>query len=144
MAYKNLRKSVGQVNYFNSLIRTEWLSDGRTMRVMRRATYTDPKGYVWVLPEGSVIDGASIPKLLWTLKGSPFVGKYRGPSAFHDEYCGTRTRPHEEVHRMFYDAMLCAGVEKVDARRMYLAVASFGPKWAEDGSDFEYEYPEEW
>ena len=55
----------------------------------------------------------------------------------HDVYCKTHGRPCEDVHRMFYEAMLCCGCERYTAMKMYLAVLSFGPKWDEHGKDIE-------
>lgn len=115
--------------------RFEWLPDGRTMLLLNTLTYVDPKGVEWIAPEGSLVDGASIPRALWTLSGSPFVGKYRVASIVHDVYCRTRSRPHEHVHNMFHNLMLDTGVDKKQADRMWWAVTTFGPKWDEHGAD---------
>src|SRR5262245_1799563 len=54
---------------------TKWNPDGRTMTLLTELRYTDPKGEVWVAPIGSVVDGASIPRYLWSMLGGPFEGK---------------------------------------------------------------------
>ena len=46
---------------------TKWNPDGRTMTLLTELRYTDPHGEVWVAPIGSVVDGASIPKYLWSV-----------------------------------------------------------------------------
>ena len=61
--------------------------------------------------------------------GTPFVGDYRRATVVHDVACQDKTRPHEEVHYMFYEAMLCDGVPDEQAFLMYTAVRLFGPKW---------------
>ena len=114
-------------------IRTEWLPDGRSMRILEPVTYTDPDGVEWYASAGDVVDGASIPRFLWRLVGSPFVGLYRVASVFHDVACHDRDRPHEQVHRMFHTCMLESGVSDGKARMMYHAVRDFGPKWTSDG-----------
>src|SRR4051812_16230359 len=55
--------------YYSGSPETRWDSDGRTMTLLNEFRYTDPKGDVWVAPAGSVVDGASIPRSLWTIMG---------------------------------------------------------------------------
>src|SRR5262245_6751315 len=45
---------------------TKWNPDGRTMTLLTELRYTDPTGNVWVAPIGSIVDGASIPRYLWS------------------------------------------------------------------------------
>jgi Protein of unknown function (DUF1353) len=84
---------------------------------------------VWVAPAGSVVDGASIPRSLWTIMGGPFEGKYRNASVLHDVSYDQHNRPWEECDRMFYNAMRCSGVGKVEAGTMYYALYKFGHHW---------------
>jgi hypothetical protein len=87
-----------------------------------------------VAPAGAEVDGASIPAFLWSGVGSPFVGDYRRATVVHDVECERRQEPHRAVHRMFYEAMLCDGVEAHRAKTMYFAVRVFGPKWTAEGA----------
>lgn len=116
-------------------VEARWLKDGRKMRLLKEVVFIDSKDREWKAPEGSVIDGASIPRELWSMMGSPFVGRYRRASVIHDVGCDERTQPHELVHYMFYEAMLCDGVAKSKAKLMYVAVRDLGPKWDENGND---------
>src|SRR5260370_26546557 len=59
---------------------TKWNPDGRTMTLLTELRYTDPHGVVWIAPIGSVVDGASIPRSLWSVMGGPFQAKYRNAS----------------------------------------------------------------
>jgi hypothetical protein len=70
--------------YYSGEPVTRWNSDGRNMTVVTELRYTDPKGEVWVAPAGSVTDGASIPRYLWSIMGGPFEGQYRNASVLHD------------------------------------------------------------
>ncbi|MGI4863531.1 MAG: DUF1353 domain-containing protein [Janthinobacterium lividum] len=86
-------------------------------------------GTVWEAPSGSIVNGASIPRVLWTLVGSPFTGDYVYASIVHDVACDTRTRPWRDTHYMFYLACLAGGTRPGRAKLMYLAVRNFGPRW---------------
>ncbi len=110
-------------------VQTEWLTDGRHMRLLAPFSYYDPKGLEWMAPAGSVVDGASIPQFAWSFIGGPFEGKYRNASVIHDVACDQKSRPWESVHETFYWAMLASEVERWRAKTMYAAVYHFGPRW---------------
>jgi len=118
---------------FEHEVITIWLTQpdkpDRDMELAAGFNYLDPAGKRWEAPSGSKIDGASIPPFLWTIVGPPYVGDYRRATVLHDVGCDLRTEPHEDVHRMFYYAMRCDGVDPFQAAIMYLAVKHFGPKW---------------
>ena len=102
----------------------------RNVRVIDDFTFTEAaNGTVWDAPVGSIIDGASIPRVLWTLVGSPFTGDYVYASIVHDVACDTRRRPWRDTHYMFYLACLAGGTRRGRAKLMYLAVRNFGPRW---------------
>ena len=67
--------------------------------------------------------------MFWSLIGGPFEGRYRNASVVHDVACDARTQPSDEVHRMFYFACRCGGVEEAKAKAMYFAVLHYGPQW---------------
>lgn len=110
----------------------EALDDGRKMRLVEEYRFRDAAGRDWTAPANAIVDGASIPRALWTLIGGPFEGKYRNASVIHDWYCDTRSRPWRDVHRVFHDAMRAAGVGGLRAKVMYAAVYHGGPRW-DDG-----------
>ena len=103
--------------------------DRRYANLLSPLAYTQPDGDHWPVPEGAWLDGASIPRPFWSLIGGPFSGLYLEASVVHDYYCDHHVRPWRDVHRMFYDAMLCRGVGGAKARIMYYAVYRFGPRW---------------
>lgn len=115
---------------------TEWLaptySEDREMMLTRRFVFVDSQGETWIASAGCTIDGASIPPELWSLVGSPFTGDYRRASVLHDVACQQQLKPARDVHRMFYEAMLCDGVEPDRALIMYAAVRLFGPSWGNE------------
>lgn len=105
------------------------LSDGRSFELVQDFEFVAPGKVKWLVPKKATVDGASIPRPLWSSIGGPFSGKYRDASVIHDFYCDVRVRPSDDVHEVFYHAMIASGVKETKAKVMYAAVASFGPKW---------------
>ena len=99
------------------------------MTLLTELRYTDPHGEVWVAPIGSVVDGASIPRYLWSVMGGPFEGRYRNASVLHDVAYGEHKRPWKDCDRMFYYAMRCSGVGATESKTMYYALYKFGHHW---------------
>jgi hypothetical protein len=99
------------------------------MTLLNELRYTDPQGAVWIASAGSQVDGASIPRSLWTIMGGPFEGRYRNASVLHDVAYDKKDRPWQECDRMFYNAMRCSGVGAVEAGTIYYALYKFGRHW---------------
>lgn len=114
---------------FSGSVKTEWLLNGREMRLLETLTYTDSHGVDWVAPQRSIIDGASIPREFWILIGSPYCGKYRDASVIHDVYCKTKSRPWQQVHKVFNEMMVCSGVPDDQRQIIFRAVWFAGPRW---------------
>lgn len=130
------------MNKFTNTVKAEWLegslSEGdRNMMLLEPISFFDPQGIEWYGHAGAIVNGASIPRLLWSTTGSPYIGPYRKAAVLHDIHCRLKKRPWEDVHRMFYEAMLCSGTPKPQALKLYLAVMMFGPRWDEEGCDIE-------
>ncbi len=106
-----------------------WLDSGRDMKLLKDFVFVDSRGRSWVAEKDRVVNGASIPKFLWSIVGGPFEGQYRNASIVHDAECEKMTSPSTDVHRMFYDACRAGGVKEKDAKYLYWAVANYGPSW---------------
>jgi hypothetical protein len=115
--------------YYSGAPETRWDPDGRNMTLLSELRYSDPQGIVWIAPAGSKVDGASIPRSLWSIMGGPFEGKYRNASVLHDVAYEQHNRPWQDCDRMFYNAMRCSGVGAVEAKTMYYALYKFGHHW---------------
>lgn len=115
--------------YYSDLPETRWDSDGRSMTLLNELRYVDPQGVVWIAPAGSKVDGASIPRSLWSIMGGPFEGRYRNASVLHDVAYDQHNRPWQDCDRMFYNAMRCSGVGAVEAKTMYYSLYKFGRHW---------------
>jgi Protein of unknown function (DUF1353) len=122
-------KQQNKWGHYSGYVEARWENDGRNMTLLSELRYTDPDGVVWIAPAGSVVDGASIPRSLWSLMGGPFEGKYRNASVLHDVSYDQHTKPWQQCDRMFYNAMRCSGVSGVEAGTMYYALRKFGHHW---------------
>jgi hypothetical protein len=87
---------------------------------------------VWTAPSGLVVDGASIPRALWTMVGSPFTGNYRRASVVHDQACldfPTDGPQRKSADVMFHAACRAGGCGRWQAQVLYLGVR-IGSTWA--------------
>jgi hypothetical protein len=111
---------------FSGNPKTEWLTNStgpdRDMRMLEDFWYIDPNGKTWKAPAGSVINGASIPRPLWSTVGSPYTDDYRCASVVHDVACGDPAIPREEADKMFYFACLAGGCSTFQAKLLYAGV----------------------
>lgn len=129
--YEGLKTDVTVGDFPDPLEVSMDTDDGRTAVLLREFRYIDSAGKEWVAPSGMVSDGASIPSSLWSLVGGPWSGPHRKAAVVHDFYCMEENlvRPWQDVHNMFYEALITADVDPVTALAMYLGVYRFGPRW---------------
>ncbi|MFM7360418.1 MAG: DUF1353 domain-containing protein [Cyanobium sp.] len=95
------------------------------MRLLAAFRFTDPSGKVWDAPAESLVDGASIPRALWSLVGSPYTGEYRRASVVHDIACdraGSNREERRAADRMFYRACRAGGCSVRESSLLYLGV----------------------
>ena len=109
-------------------VEVRWLGP-RDMVLLRPFSYLDSSGTEWKVKPGMVVNGASIPRCLWAVLGSPFVGKYRRASVVHDAHCVLKERASRDVHAVFYEACKTEGCDYRLAYVMYQFVRLFGPRW---------------
>jgi hypothetical protein len=105
------------------------LDEGRKVKLLKDYRYEDPAKDIWKANKDFVSDGASIPRPLWPIIGSPLTGRYRNAAIIHDYYCSIKSRAWRDTHRAFFFAMRANGVSAVHARTMYYAVLAYGPRW---------------
>ena len=75
-----------------------------------------------IVPVGFWTDGASIPRALWAVVGSPLKGAYRDAAVIHDYcyYSGVFTKG--ESDKIFLQGMEDLGVGYIRRQAMYRAV----------------------
>lgn len=72
---------------FTSPLETLSLPDGKNKKILRTFRYfviDKHLGPYITVPNGFISDGASIPKFLWSIVGSPWSGKYTQAAVLHD------------------------------------------------------------
>jgi len=74
---------------------------------------------------GFKYDGASIPKVFWSLIGGKFHPDFQLAALLHD-YMYAMKLGRNKADRYFHRLLLKRGVSKIKARLMYLAVSWFG------------------
>ncbi len=126
---KSPPSTVDNFGQFQGNVVAAWDNDGRNMILRETFAYIDSQNRTWIAPAGSKINGASIPSAFWSAIGGPFEGKYRNASVVHDVGCVEMRESWEDVHRMFYEACRCGGVDELKAKMIYYAVYHFGPRW---------------
>jgi hypothetical protein len=119
---------------FEGKVAVEWTGP-RDMILTEDFIYIDAHLKKWIVPKGHKVNGASIPRLFWTLVGSPYTGEYRYASVVHDYFCDVKTEPWNDVHRVFYYASRAAGTSERQAKLMYFAIYAKGPRWGADVSN---------
>lgn len=108
---------------------TLWLTEtsfDRRMELTEAFWFRDRAGLQWDAAKGTKIDGATIPRALWTLVGSPYTGDYRRASVVHDVACvaaGTGDSPaRRKADRMFYEACRAGGCSVRQSIILYVGV----------------------
>jgi hypothetical protein len=91
--------------------------------------YIDPQGTHWDVPAGFVTDGASIPLFFQPLIGGPWTENYVKAAVVHDFYIRRSAVKAQDVHKMFFSALLAGGTDPERAKQMGWAVLRFGPHW---------------
>lgn len=110
-------------------VKTLWQSNHRDMKLLEAFSFIDPAGKEWKVPVGSFLNGATIPRALWSIVGSPYTGSYRRATVIHDYFVGEGTNPevsHAErrsADKMFYHACRSDGCTRSQAVVLYMGVS---------------------
>jgi hypothetical protein len=110
---------------FSGNPKTMWLADrgdDREMQVIEDFWYLDAAGRRWDVAAGTVINGASIPRTLWSSVGSPYTGNYRRAALVHDAAVGREGVLRSEADGMFHAACLAGGCSQLQAKLLYAGV----------------------
>jgi hypothetical protein len=122
---------------FSGNPKTEWLcehGDDRNMCLLEAFWYIDPQGRRWEAPKGSITNGASIPRTLWSSIGSPYTGNYRRASIIHDVAIRTLGIVRADADTMFYFACMAGGCMLMESKLLYAGVRI--GTWATVSRDF--------
>jgi len=91
--------------------------------------YVDPDKIGWEAKAGLMTDGASIPSWAQPIIGTPWDKRFIKAAVLHDHYCIRTVRERTRTHRMFYNALVESGVDRIKASIMYYAVLVGSHMW---------------
>ena len=97
-------------------------------------------GYSVTVKKGFDFDGASIPKWLWSIYGSPLNGDYVVASLIHDGLYASQKISKSLSDKVFLDVMKQSKVGYIKRTSMYLAVKLFGGKDWKKANKYKDEY----
>ena len=97
-------------------------------------------GYSVTVKKGFDFDGASIPKWLWSIYGSPLNGNYVVASLIHDGLYASQKVSKSVSDKIFLDIMKQSSVGYIKRTSMYLAVRVLGSKDWKEASKYKDEY----
>ena len=96
--------------------------------------------YEVTVKKGFDFDGASIPKVLWSVIGSPMEGNYVPGAVIHDGLYASQKVSKMVADNIFLDLMKQSNVGYVKRTSMYLAVKVFGGKDWKKANEYKDEY----
>ena len=105
-----------------------WQGD-RLMILQEEFYFIDDDGKKWEVPIEAELNGATIPKFLWSTIGPPYVGSYRRASVVHDFFVGEGNNPdvtypeRRKADKMFYQACRADGCSIWEATKLYIGVS---------------------
>lgn len=114
---------------FSGVLQLAFNADKYTVTTMGDFSFTDSKGRKWGVPKGTTSTGSAVPRAMWSLIGGPFDSKTVFASILLEYHSGLRSAPPDQVHAMFYEALLAQDVPLATAKILFNAVSSFGPRW---------------
>lgn len=79
-----------------------------------------------IVKSGFITDGSSIPKLFWSIVGSPLEADLLLPSIIHDGLYTDETLPRDICDNLLREMLLLNGVSQLKANLIYSAVRMFG------------------
>ena len=103
------------------------LPDGESWEVAESFEYhvgSEDSNEIIKVPKGFITDGASIPKIFWSIIGGPW-GKYGYAAVVHDYLYYKHIYTRRRSDQIFLEAMEVLGVSKWKRNTMYVAVRMF-------------------
>ena len=105
-------------------LRGEYIGKG-VWELTESFKYNNPPFFI-LIPVGFKSDGASIPKLFWSVIGSPWTGKYGFAALTHDYLYHIQLYTRQESDLEFYRAMQVLKVPWIKRWLIYHSVRTWG------------------
>ena len=80
------------------------------------------------VPEGYLTDGATIPKVFWSVIGSPYLPEYITAAIVHD-WCCDEKYDVEEMSDLFFELLKLSNVPNLTAKLMRKAVYAYKSRY---------------
>ena len=113
-------------------LKVEIINKGRDRIVLEDYTYTNNKYEITVKKEYST-DGASIPKIFWSILSSPFDGALVYGAIIHDGLYTKMTLPRKECDKLLKEMAIEKGYNKFKINLIYYVIRLFGKThWKKD------------
>jgi hypothetical protein len=119
---------------FNGDVVLEELNNGSWKLQDDFSYYND---FIQVTVKSSFItDGASIPKIFWSIVGNPLSNDLLKPAIIHDGLYTLMQLPRDKCDTLLKEMLLFNGTSKVKANLVYIVVRTFGGShWKKDTID---------
>lgn len=111
--------------YFIGSLKIEEVRKGRLWKTLDSFTYVASGNQRIQVPEGFKTDGASIPRIFWTIVGHP-MSRYAQAAVVHDYLYHIRQFTRARSDEVFLEAMEDLKVPFYKRYPMWLYVRSFG------------------
>ena len=95
--------------------------DSTTYKLNSNLTYENDN-YKITVKKGMITDGASIPRLFWSIIGCPMNGKYVGSALIHDGLYSSEIISRKDADDIFLDMLKNNEVSTLKRYAMYYAV----------------------
>ena len=114
---------------FTKVLNADYLGSGRWKITEPFEYFTEDGVDVILVPIGFVSDGASIPRIFWTIIGSPWTGKYAKAAVVHDFLYDRQLFTRKKSDRIFIEGMKILGVGWFKRKIMWFSVrvGGWGP-----------------
>ena len=107
---------------FTKPLKGEFLGNNRFELGETFVYYTEDGEDTIEVPVGFISDGASIPRIFWTIIGSPWSGKYAKAAVIHDFLYVRQFYTRKKSDLIFLEGMKVLGVSWWKRKAMYWAV----------------------
>ena len=114
-----------EVFLFMSDLKLEPVARGEKYRLLEDISFLIGIREIFI-PKGVEFDGASIPRLFWSIIGSPFGPEFMEADLIHDYCFYTKCCSFSDANKVFKAKLKLNGVSAWRRHLMYCAVASAG------------------
>ncbi|MBT6184242.1 MAG: DUF1353 domain-containing protein [Betaproteobacteria bacterium] len=102
-------------------------------KTINELIYRQKDGRVWVIPEGSVVDGRGFPRLFVDIFGSGLNADFVKSAIAYDFAAKSKHHSWKLAQIMLHEAMQAEGVPLSDANLAFMLLRATGTRWSIKG-----------